>query len=167
MLGIEVIPASVQDRDCAAGLIRATRRLFPWIATIFADGGYAGPKLAAAMASQPVTLEIVKRTDKDGGFKVVRRRWVNALPAMIYHGVNTEETVLMRVNSAPRSAAESLAVMYRTTLLDEAARYSVTQARSFLVAMSSADWQRARPSDAALSGEGYRRIWRGLSGEAG
>jgi transposase len=76
LLGIEVIPASVQDRDCAAGLIRATRRLFPWIATIFADGGYAGPKLAAAMASQPVTLEIVKRTDKDGGFKVVRRRWV-------------------------------------------------------------------------------------------
>jgi len=76
LLGIEVIPASVQDRDCAAGLIRTTRRLFPWIAKVFADGGYAGPKLKAAMANQPVDLEIVKRTDKEGGFKVVRRRWV-------------------------------------------------------------------------------------------
>ena len=71
-----MIPANIQDRDCAANLIRKTRRLFPWIAKIFADGGYAGPKLAAALADQPVDLEIVKRTDKDSGFKVVRRRWV-------------------------------------------------------------------------------------------
>jgi transposase len=71
-----VIPANVQDRDCAADLIRKTRRLFPWIAKLFADGGYAGPKLAAALADEPVDLEIVKRTDKEGGFKIVRRRWV-------------------------------------------------------------------------------------------
>ena len=76
MLGIEVVAANVQDRDCAADLIRNTRRLFPFIEKIFADGGYAGPKLAAALADQPVDLEIVKRTDKDSGFKVVRRRWV-------------------------------------------------------------------------------------------
>lgn len=50
--------------------------MFPFIVKIFADGGYAGPKLEADLAAQPVTLEIVKRTDKDGGFKVVRRRWV-------------------------------------------------------------------------------------------
>lgn len=71
-----MIPASVQDRDCAAGLIRRTRRLFPFIAKIFADGGYVSRKLNADLSAQPVTLEIVKRTDKDGGFKVVRRRWV-------------------------------------------------------------------------------------------
>lgn len=76
LLGIEVIPASIQDRDCAAGLIRRTRRLFPWIAKVFADGGYAGPKLRHALRDQPVAIEIVKRTDKDGGFKVIRRRWV-------------------------------------------------------------------------------------------
>jgi transposase len=76
LLGIEVIPASVQDRDCAADLIARTRRLFPFVAKIFADGGYAGPKLEADLASSPVTLEIVKRTDKEAGFKVVRRRWV-------------------------------------------------------------------------------------------
>jgi transposase len=76
MLGIEVIPANIQDRDCAAKLIRKTRRLFPFIVKIFADGGYAGPKLKAALLGQPVDLEIVKRTDKEGGFKVIRRRWV-------------------------------------------------------------------------------------------
>ena len=71
-----MIPANIQDRDCAANLIRRTRRLFPWIAIIFADGGYAGAKLKAALADQPIALEIVKRTDKERGFKVVRRRWV-------------------------------------------------------------------------------------------
>ena len=76
LLGIAVIPANIQDRDGAANLIRKTRHLFPWIAKIFADGGYAGAKLKAALAGQPVELEIVKRTDNEGGFKVVRRRWV-------------------------------------------------------------------------------------------
>ena len=71
-----MIPADIQDRDCAANLIRKTRCLFPWIAKLFADGGYAGAKLKAALAGQPVELEIVKRTDNEGGFKVVRRRWV-------------------------------------------------------------------------------------------
>ena len=71
-----MIPASVQDRDCAVDLIRKTRRLFPFIAKVFADGGYVSRKLDVDLATQPVTLEIVKRTDKDGGFKVIRRRWV-------------------------------------------------------------------------------------------
>ena len=71
-----MIPACVQDRDCAADLIRRTRRLFPFIAKIFADGGYVSRKLDVDLATQPVTLEIVKRTDKDRGFKVIRRRWV-------------------------------------------------------------------------------------------
>ena len=76
LLGIEVIPASVQDRDGAADLIKKTRRLFPFVRHIFADGGYSGDKLATDLAAQPVTLEIVKRTDKEGGFKLIRRRWV-------------------------------------------------------------------------------------------
>ena len=76
MLGIEAIPASVQDRDCAADLIKKTRRLFPFVKHVFADGGYLGDKLAADLAAQRVGFEIVKRTDKEGGFKVVRRRWV-------------------------------------------------------------------------------------------
>ena len=76
LLGIEVIPANVQDRDAAAELIKKTRRLFPFVKHVFADGGYQGHKLAADLAAQRVGFEIVKRTDNEGGFKVVRRRWV-------------------------------------------------------------------------------------------
>ena len=76
LLGIEVIPACVQDRDGAADLIKKTRRLFPFVSRVFADGGYSGDKLVTDLASQRVTLEIVKRTDKEGGFKLIRRRWV-------------------------------------------------------------------------------------------
>ena len=66
----------MQDRDCAADLIRATRRSFPFVNHIFADGGYASRNLETDLVRQRVTLEIVKRTDQYGGFKVVRRRWV-------------------------------------------------------------------------------------------
>jgi transposase len=76
LLSIEVIAANTQDRDCAADLVAKTLRKFPRLRKIFADGGYAGPKLASALAGLPVVLEIVKRTDKDGGFKIIRRRWV-------------------------------------------------------------------------------------------
>ena len=76
LLSLEIIPANIQDRDCAAGLIEKALEKFPRLKKIFADGGYAGPKLASALVGLPVELEIVKRTDKDGGFKVLRRRWV-------------------------------------------------------------------------------------------
>jgi transposase len=42
-----------------------------------ADGGYAGPKLRAALRKvAKFTLRIVKRTDKAKGFEVLPRRWV-------------------------------------------------------------------------------------------
>lgn len=76
LLAVEVIAANTQDRDCAADLIKEALRKYPRLRKLFADGGYAGPKLAGQLTGLPVDLEIVKRTDKDGGFKVVRRRWV-------------------------------------------------------------------------------------------
>lgn len=76
LLAIEVIAANTQDRDCAADLIKQALRTYPRLRKLFADGGYAGPKLAGQLAGEPVEVEIVKRTDKDGGFKIIRRRWV-------------------------------------------------------------------------------------------
>ena len=57
-------------------LDRRTRRLFPFVATIFADGGYQGPKMAAVVASTGAwKLEIVKRSELHR-FVVLPRRWV-------------------------------------------------------------------------------------------
>ena len=65
MLRIEVHSASVQDRDGAALVLDRITRRFPFLERIFADGGYQGPRVAAA-APRPV--EIIKRTD--AGFVV-------------------------------------------------------------------------------------------------
>ena len=93
-------------------------------------------------------------------------RRINALPAMIYHGVRTEDAVLMRMNAAPRSVAESLGKLYRETVGEGDRRYSVVQAREFLRNLSDGEWRRACPEDSALSGDGYKRVWGVLSGEA-
>ena len=76
LLAIEVIAANTQDRDCAAKLIEKVLQKYPRLRKIFADGGYAGPKPAGALVGLPVDLEFVKRTDKDGGCKIIRRRRV-------------------------------------------------------------------------------------------
>ncbi len=94
------------------------------------------------------------------------KRRINALPAMIYHGVRSEDAVLMRMNSAPRSAAEALGNLYREFTGQDESRYSVGKARSFLKELGAQDWDRARPDTAPLSGGGYKRIWEILSGEA-
>src|SRR5258705_13422623 len=40
------------------------------------EGDPTAAMLASALVGLPVELEIVKRTDKNGGFKVLPRRWV-------------------------------------------------------------------------------------------
>ncbi len=44
----------------------------------FADAGYQGPKFRKALAKilPQLKTEIVKRSDKAGGFEVLPRRWV-------------------------------------------------------------------------------------------
>ncbi len=72
-----VHPADVQDRDGAPLVLKAARWLYPWLRHVFADGGYAGEKLASAMLAHGTwTLEIVKRSDAAKGFVLLPRRWV-------------------------------------------------------------------------------------------
>ena len=96
-----------------------------------------------------------------------QKRRINLLPAMIYYGVSSEDAVLMRINSAPRSAAEALGKLYREMSGDDESRYSVGQARCFLKGLGVEGWDRAKPEGAPLSGAGYKRVWGILSGEAG
>ena len=71
-------------------------------------------------------LTQVSKIDLDS-MSVAERRRIGALPAMIYHGVRSEDAVLMRMNAAPRSAAEQLGEMYRTFMREDEGRYSVNK----------------------------------------
>ncbi|MBI4320154.1 MAG: DEAD/DEAH box helicase [Chloroflexi bacterium] len=93
------------------------------------------------------------------------RRKINALPAMIYHGVKTEEGVLMRMNAVPRSVAEALGVEYGKVVEAEG-DVGVQHARAFLKRLAPGQWEAARPQNATLSGAEYQEVWRLLSGEA-
>lgn len=93
------------------------------------------------------------------------QRKIKMLPAMIYHGVRTEEAVLMRMNFAPRSVSENLGQLYRQTVGRSVGGDSLVQARDFLRELSDIEWQRVCPEGAILSGRGYRKVWNVLSGE--
>jgi len=69
--------ADTQDRDGALVVLDGLRRLYPRLRLIWADGAYRGKRLDALFANPRVwRLEVVKRSDPTGGFKVLPRRWV-------------------------------------------------------------------------------------------
>ena len=68
--------ADVQDRDGAAGLIARACETYPTLVKLFADGGYAGKKLeAAVMHISRLSINIIRRCDT-GKFVVLPRRWI-------------------------------------------------------------------------------------------
>jgi len=78
MLDVMVHPADVQDRD-GIGLVlgKRTRRRFPFVTRIFADGGYRGEKARRAVASAGSwQLEIVNKPKDQKGFEVHVKRWI-------------------------------------------------------------------------------------------
>ena len=120
------------------------------------NNGTWGVSALSRMSDSGLNFDLLSETE---------RRRINAIPAMIYHGVRSEDAILMRMNAAPRSAAEELGNIYRDMSGEDEARYSVSKARDFLKTLTSEAWDHARPDDAALSGSGYKRVWEVLSGE--
>ncbi len=77
LVGLQVHPADIQDRDGAVAVLASIRKLYPWLRHIFADGAYAGGKLNTALAEMGRwTVEIIRRCDTAKGFEVLPRRWV-------------------------------------------------------------------------------------------
>ena len=77
MIALRVHVASIQDRDGAPEVFRQLAREAPKLRHVFADGGYAGPKLRDALTSiGRWVIQIVKRSDTAEGFEVLPRRWV-------------------------------------------------------------------------------------------
>ena len=49
LVELVVHEANIQDRDGAPRVLSSIRALYPWLRHVFADGGYAGDKLRAAL----------------------------------------------------------------------------------------------------------------------
>lgn len=92
------------------------------------------------------------------------RRRLNNLPAMLYHGVRTEEGVLMRMNSVPRSIAESAGEDFKNQTGDIEAAASPALAGDYLKSLNKEDWSRLKPENSPMSGEDYQQVWKRLSG---
>src|SRR4051794_35746234 len=76
LLSAAIHPANIQDRDGATPLLRAARRLFPFVGVIFADGAYQGATTAEAVAKTGSwRLEIVRRNGASG-FVPLPKRWI-------------------------------------------------------------------------------------------
>ncbi len=77
LIGFVIHSAGIQDRDGAPYVLASIRKSHPWLRHVFADGGFAGPKLRGALEKiGRWTIEIVKRSDTAKGFEVIARRWV-------------------------------------------------------------------------------------------
>lgn len=79
VLATVVHSAPVQDRDGARMVPGKLETAFGWIRKVWADAGYAG-KLVDWVSEIPrhrkVELEIIRRSDKASGFKLLPLRWV-------------------------------------------------------------------------------------------
>ena len=64
LIAVIVHSAGIQDRDGAPYVLASIRKTHPWLRHVFADGGYAGPKLERALAKiGNWTIKVVKRSD--------------------------------------------------------------------------------------------------------
>jgi putative transposase len=72
-LEVQVHPASVQDRDGAPSVLKASLARFPFIEKVFADSIYAGERVATATS---LVVQIVRKLPDQVGFHVLPRRWV-------------------------------------------------------------------------------------------
>ncbi|KAF3983564.1 MAG: DEAD/DEAH box helicase [Methylococcales symbiont of Hymedesmia sp. n. MRB-2018] len=88
-----------------------------------------------------------------------QKRQLNLMPAMLYHGVNNEESVLMRMNSVPRSIADSIGNNFK----QRTEKRNIATARKYLKSLRNEDWAIYKSN--FLTGSEYKKIWQILSGE--
>ncbi|MGN2378039.1 DEAD/DEAH box helicase [Vibrio cholerae] len=113
----------------------------------------------SALSKMPTSgLDFENMTDEE-------KRRLNNLPAMLYHGVKTEEGVLMRMNSVPRSIAERVGEDFKAQADNADIALSPRKAGEYLKSLKTEDWARLKPDNSVLSGEDYLKVWKRLSGE--
>lgn len=68
--------ADVQDRDATQAVLPLAAQQHPQLKKVWADGGYAGPRVQAVAKESGIELEVVKRSDKAKGFEPLPKRWI-------------------------------------------------------------------------------------------
>lgn len=76
LLMVNLTTADISDSAGAQAIVMAIRKRWPWLKHLFADGAYDRTRLMDAATYQDFVLEIIRRSDKGLGFKVLPRRWV-------------------------------------------------------------------------------------------
>ena len=74
LLMVNLTTADIFDSVGAQAIVAAVRRRWPWLKHLFADGAYDRTRLMDAVAYQDFLLKIIRRSDKEPGFKVLPRR---------------------------------------------------------------------------------------------
>lgn len=135
-----------------AALTEATKAIYRNLAT----AGTWGITALSKLPTSGIDFENISETDL---------RSINLLGAMLYHGVNTEAGIVMRMSSVPRTAANSLGGEFARD--HEAGSLRPSDAREFLSRLSDADWSRHVPRGSELAGSDLRNLWHVLSGSSG
>ena len=91
-----------------------------------------------------------------------RGRRAASLPAMVYHGVDTDAAVLMRINGVPRSISRRLGEAYASEFEPDSI-YAAESGRvlGWLSGLSGGIWE---PEGGSITGEECKTVWRRLSG---
>lgn len=76
LLMVNLTSADISDSAGAQMILDAVRKRWPWLKHLFADGAYDRTQLMDKAAFQEFVIEVVRRIDKEPGFKVLSRRWV-------------------------------------------------------------------------------------------
>ena len=88
---------------------------------------------------------------------------VSNLPAMVYYGVDSDEAILMRMNSVPRSVSPAIGRAYadgRSGLYDAKSSDVI----GWLNGLDDSEWHSAVRPNTGVSGAEYKQIWRQLAG---
>ncbi len=75
LLGVRITSADVPDQTGGIALLKRLLPLFPWIATVVADGGYKATFVDFVQVTAKRVVEIVKRPEFAKGFVLLPKRW--------------------------------------------------------------------------------------------
>ena len=76
LLMINLTPADISDSAGAQTILDAIRKRWPFVKRLFADGAHDRTKLMDQAQFLDFVVQIVRRIDKEPGFKVLPRWWV-------------------------------------------------------------------------------------------